>query len=437
MDESTDGTIALLDAAMRLDAAVSHMAEGLCMFDAERRLVVSNQKYADIYGLPPELVEPGTPHAELVAYRLAHGMEPFEQGADFQTRHEAHIKEMKPVSEIVQLKNGRIIRIAHQSLPIGGWVATHLDITEQKQHERQLIDQNIRFDAAINNMPQGLCMFDKDHRLIVSNRRYATMYRLQAEEIRPGMTLEESVALRLSHGNEPKFGDDSYLRGRIDLVANNRDDADIVELKDGRIIAIMHHPMEGGGWVSTHQDITEQQRSQERIQYLARHDSLTELPNRKLIEEHIAELHPRIDRGERIAVLAIDLDHFKTVNDTFGHGAGDLLLKQVAIRLQDCCRETDLVARLGGDEFAILQVAIDQPDSGAVLARRIVEAVAEPFNVMGHEILLGASIGISVAPTDGRDAETLMKCADLALDRSKAEGRNTFHFYESGMDAAQ
>src|SRR3569833_544534 len=231
MDESTDGTIALLDAAMRLDAAVSHMAEGLCMFDAERRLVVSNQQYADIYGLPPELVEPGTPHAEIVAYRLAHGMEPFEQGADFQTRHEAHIKEMKPVSEIVQLKNGRIIRIAHQSLPIGGWVATHLDITEQKQHERQLIDQNIRFDAAINNMPQGLCMFDKDHRLIVSNRRYATMYRLQPDEIRPGMTLEEIVALRLSHGNEPKNGDDSYLQRRIDLVVNNRDDADIVELK--------------------------------------------------------------------------------------------------------------------------------------------------------------------------------------------------------------
>ena len=163
--KTADETIALLDAALRLDAAVSHMAEGLCMFDGERRLVVSNQKYADIYGLPPELVEPGTPHAEIVAYRVAHGMEPFEQGADFQKRHEELIKQMKPASENVQLKNGRIIRIAHQSLPIGGWVATHLDITDQKQHERQLIEQNIRFDAAINNMPQGLCMFDQDRRL--------------------------------------------------------------------------------------------------------------------------------------------------------------------------------------------------------------------------------------------------------------------------------
>ena len=423
--------------AVRLEAAVSNMAEGLCMFDADRRLVISNQRYADIYALPPELVVPGTPHAEIVAYRLAHGMEPFEVGNDFQKRHEELIKQMKPASEIVQLKNGRIIRIAHQSLPIGGWVATHFDITEQKQREQQLIEQNIRFDAAINNMPQGLCMFDRDRRLIVSNLLYATMYRIPPEEIRPGMSLEEIVALRLAHGNEPKVGDDGYLQRRIDLVANNRDDGDVVELKDERVIAIMHHPMAGGGWVSTHQDVTEHQRNQERIRYLARHDTLTELANRTLFREHIEELQPRIERGERVAVLAIDLDHFKNVNDALGHGAGDQLLKQVAARLKRCCRETDLVARLGGDEFVVLQVAIDQPDAGAILARRIVEAVAQPFELLDHQFVIGASIGIAVAPNDGKDADTLMKCADLALYRSKAEGRNMFHFYENGMDAAQ
>jgi diguanylate cyclase (GGDEF)-like protein len=221
------------------------------------------------------------------------------------------------------------------------------------------------------------------------------------------------------------------------MVTDNRDATDVVELKDGRVIAITHHPMQGGGWVSTHQDITEQQRNQERIQYLARHDALTDLANRTLFQEHIAELQARVARGEQIAVLALDLDHFKNVNDTLGHGAGDALLQQVAARLRHCCRETDVVARLGGDEFSILQVAIDQPDAGAVLARRIVAAFSAPFDIQDHQFVIGASIGIAVAPHDGRDAETLMKCADLALYRSKAEGRNTFHFYESGMDAAQ
>jgi len=423
--------------AIRLEAAVSNMAEGLCMFDGERRLVISNRHYAEIYGLPPELVLPGTPHADIVAYRLAHGMEPFEPGNDFQKRHEVLINGMKPASEIVQLKNGRIIRIAHQSLPIGGWVATHLDITEQKLREKQLVEQNIHFDAAIDNMPQGLCMFDQDKRLIVSNRLYATMYRLAPEAIVPGMSLEEIVALRLAHGNEPKSGSDGYLQRRIDLVENNRDDGDVVELNDGRVIAIMHHPMQDGGWVSTHQDITEQRRNQERIQYLAHHDTLTGLANRTLLQEQIDELQARVGRGEQLAVLAIDLDHFQNVNDTLGHGAGDALLKQVAARLLRCCRETDVVARLGGDEFAVLQVTIDQPLAGATLARRIVAAIAEPFEIQEHQFVIGASVGIAVAPFDGKDAATLMKCADLALHRSKAEGRNTFHFYEHGMDAAQ
>src|SRR6185369_4263035 len=211
----------LLDAVLRLEAAVSNMAEGLCMFDGDRRLVISNQRYADIYGLPPELVVPGTPHAEIVAYRLAHGMEPFEPGNDFQKRHEELIREMKPASEIVQLKNGRIIRIAHQSLPIGGWVATHLDITEQKHREAQLTERFVQLDAAINNTPQGLCMFDQDRRLIVSNRLYATMYRIAPEELHPGMSLEEIVALRLARGNEPKAGADGYLQRRIELVVKN------------------------------------------------------------------------------------------------------------------------------------------------------------------------------------------------------------------------
>lgn len=422
--------------AVWLDAAVSNMAEGLCMFDSERRLVVSNAQYATMYDLPAELLVPGTPHADIVAYRLKHGMEPMTSGDDFLERHEALLSQSEPSTEIVRLRSGRFIMIRHQTLSTGGWIATHLDITDQQSREKALAEQNIFFDEAINNMHQGLCMFDADRKLIVSNRLYATMYRLPPNDIVPGMSLDEILDLRLKHGNEPIAGRENYVKRRAELVENRLDDSDIVELRDGRVIAVFHRPMKNGGWVSTHQDITEQRRNEERIQHLARHDALTDLANRTLFQERIAGLGARIDRGERVAVLAIDLDHFKYVNDTLGHAAGDELLKQVASRLVSCCRETDTVARLGGDEFAILQVSIEQPEAASVLARRIVSTIAEPFHIGTQQCSVGASIGVAVAPFDGQEADTLLQCADLALYRAKGDGRGTFHFYEAAMDAA-
>ena len=420
----------------RLDAAISNMAEGLCVFDDESRLVTCNDLYAELYDLPPRLVEPGTPHQDIAAYRIEHGMEPFEHGADFLQRHRVLLSQAKAATEVVQLRNGRIIMIRHQPLRIGGWVATHLDITDQKAHEQELENQNVRFDAAINNMRQGLCMFDGSRKLIVSNRLYAEMYHISPESIRPGMSLEEILALRLAHGNESVTGDETYVRRRLELVDNGADATDIVELLDGRIISILHHPMKDGGWVSTHHDITDERRNEDRIRHLARHDALTDLPNRTYFHERVHELQPLIARGRRAAVLSIDLDHFKEVNDTLGHAAGDNVLKEGSARMIACCRETDMVARLGGDEFAILQTPIDAPDDAAALAVRIIKAIAEPFDVLDHRFLIGASIGIAIAPVDGADADTLVKHADLALYRSKNEGRSAFHFYESGMDAA-
>ena len=421
---------------VRLNAAVSNIAEGLCMFDADARLVISNKGYAQIYGLPPELVRPGTPHRDIVEFRLAHGMEPFEGQRPGQPRLRVSPDEMSSMTEIVQLGNERIIMIRFQPLPIGGWVGTHLDITEQRLREKELAEQNIRFDAAINNMRQGLCMFDADRRLIVSNRLYATMYGLAPDEVVPGMTLDEVVALRLRAGNEPRMGKRAYIQRRAELVRNEIVDSDLVELRDGRIISILHQPMDGGGWVAIHQDVTAQRQIEDRIKYLSRHDVLTDLPNRAQFEERLQALRPRIRRGECAAVLCIDLANFKRVNDTIGHGAGDEVLKVAAARLSSCCRELDVVARLGGDEFAILQASIEGADEAAALAHRIVKTISDPFIVQEHQFLIGVAIGIAIAPIDGSDAAVLMKKGDLALHRAKNGGSNTFHFYEAGMDAA-
>ena len=202
------------------------------------------------------------------------------------------------------------------------------------------------------------------------------------------------------------------------------------------MISVIHHPLPDGGWVSTHEDITEQRRTEARIRHLARHDALTDLPNRMQFRERMEQAEDLVASGHLVAVLFIDLDHFKSVNDLYGHGVGDTVLKQVSQRLLASCRETDIVARIGGDEFAVLQTSLGSPQDAAALAERIVKTMSVPLRVHGQEIILGASVGIAVAPDDGRDAETLMKNADLAAYRAKADGRGAYHFFEPGMDAA-
>ena len=210
--------------------------------------------------------------------------------------------------------------------------------------------------------------------------------------------------------------------------------AKLVELPDGRTIAVLNHPMADGGWVATHDDITERRRAEQQIAHMARHDALTGLPNRVLFRERLAEALAGVSRGGKLAVLYLDLDRFKGVNDTLGHPIGDELLKAVAGRLRHCVRETDTVARLGGDEFAIIQTGIEQPLDAATLARRIGEAVRAPYELDGHAVVVDASIGIAIAPSDGDEPDELLKNADMALYRAKADGRGTYRFFEPAMD---
>ena len=172
------------------------------------------------------------------------------------------------------------------------------------------------------------------------------------------------------------------------------------------------------------------------IQHMATHDVLTGLPNRTMLRERMQQALSRVSRGERIAVLWLDLDHFKQVNDTLGHPVGDALLKAVTERLKADLRESDMIARVGGDEFVIVQGMLQSPNQAAAFAERIIETIAQPFDVDGHTIVVGATLGIAVAPTDGEDSEKLLRNADIALYRAKSEGRGTCRFFEAGMDAA-
>jgi diguanylate cyclase (GGDEF)-like protein len=294
--------------------------------------------------------------------------------------------------------------------------------------------QNIRFDAALNNMSQGLVMFDSNERIVVCNDRYIEMYDLPGEIVKPGCPLIE--VLRLRHASGAVDRDPEELRAQVLAgIAQNSGAAFAFDMTDGRTVSIATCAMADGGWVATHEDITERRRAEAEIAYMARHDALTHLPNRRQFNEQLQQIVAQSKAGDDVAVLCLDIDRFKSVNDTLGHPVGDVLLSTVATRLRRCVREADVVARLGGDEFAIVQVGVAQPTEATALSARIIDAISAPYDLDGHQVVVGMSVGIAIAPTDGTDAHQLLKNADMALYRAKADGRGVYRFFEPEMDA--
>jgi diguanylate cyclase (GGDEF)-like protein len=433
--------------ASLLAAAINHLSLGLIIFDAKREVVFCNERYREIYGLSSEQVKPGTPTSELIRHRLKLGLKVHSKPEDYvRQRVEGAVVADTTVHEFT---DGRLIAYTVHPLPDGGGMATHEDITGRedisvrlkaqlelgRQQEADLKIRNFQFDTAINNMSQGLCFFDANHRLIVCNDRYVEMYDLPRDRVGPGTPLTEIVDLRFEAGSFPEMSRDEYLHWRTNVAISNEPTDSVVELKNGRTFKIRHRPMPDGGWVATHEDITEQRASELKIEYMAHHDALTDLANRVLLNERLEQaLGRRIHLKEMVAVHHLDLDQFKAVNDTFGHPAGDKLLKIVAGRLRALVRETDTIARMGGDEFVIVQAPITDPTEATSLAQGIIASISEPFDLDGHQAAIGASVGIAVGPSDGLRPDKLLRNADLALYRAKGDGRSTFRFFEPAMD---
>jgi diguanylate cyclase (GGDEF)-like protein len=299
--------------------------------------------------------------------------------------------------------------------------------------EAQLKQLNRRIDVALNNMTHGLCMFDVEEKLIVCNQTYVQMYGLPPDLSRPGTKLYAIEHFRVHAGNGAIANAEQMAAA---AVAQNSGEpsAFTQELMDGRVVAVSQRPMPDGGWVAVHEDITERRRAEAKIAHLARHDMLTNLPNRVLFREHLAKAFSQLRPGGGFAVHCLDLDHFKTVNDTLGHPVGDELLKAVAARLTKVVAETDFVARIGGDEFAVVQTAVARAEQCSQLAAQIVETVSRPYDIDGRHIVIGTSVGIAIAPGDGDNADQLLKNADMALYLSKGDGRGTHRFFEGEMD---
>lgn len=299
--------------------------------------------------------------------------------------------------------------------------------------QRELRDFASKFEDALRNLPQGLSMFDGRDRLIAFNRQWLELYGLVPEEIRIGMDFREVFAKQTA-----VLDVEAYLTDLKNRLVQSEHISNTVQFPDGRVVYISYGRREGGGWVATHEDITERKASEVRIERLAHYDGLTGLANRNLFKEHIDEALARFPGPEAaFAVLLLDLDKFKSVNDALGHQCGDALLKQVASRIKAQIRDVDTAARIGGDEFAVI-VAPDQAsmqDVGATLAARLVRSISEPYHIDGHPVVIGCSIGLALVPEHGMRVDEILRNADLALYKSKNAGRNCFHIYSAELKA--
>ena len=304
---------------------------------------------------------------------------------------------------------------------------------QHRLSQQQLTLEKQRLDTAVNNIPQGLILYDTSARITVCNRRYIDMFGLSPEVAKPGCSMQDLIAHRKATGSFD--GDvEQFCADIIRNVALGKITHQITEAPGGRAIQIINQPLDVGGWVAVIEDVTERTRSEQQIAHLAHYDPLTDLPNRVLFCEQLETALKTVRPDEQLAVMYIDIDEFKSVNDALGHSIGDELLKTVARRLRGCLKDADVAARLGGDEFAVIQTSVKSPSDATRLVEKIHRSIRQTCECEGHLITTDASIGIALAEA-GANLHQLLKNADLAMYAAKSAGRRTYRFFEPDMDA--
>jgi diguanylate cyclase (GGDEF)-like protein/PAS domain S-box-containing protein len=309
------------------------------------------------------------------------------------------------------------------------------DVSERQRAKADLEESLSLLKATLESTADGILVVDRDGRIVAHNGKFAEMWNIPPEVL---ATRDDSKAL--AHAINMLERPDAFVAKVRELYAQpDASSQDILKLRDGRIFERYSQPQRIGGAsvgrVWSFRDVTQQHRAEETIRHRAYHDDLTGLPNRMLFRDRFAQALGHARRHKQtLAMLFMDLDRFKTINDTLGHAVGDKLLQHVAHRLITLTRAGDTLARLGGDEFMLLVSSIRQIEDASTVADHILNALKQPFRVDGHELHLTASVGISVFPFDGDDADTLVKHADIALYRAKERGRNNYEVYTPAMN---
>lgn len=418
---------------IKLDGALSNMNQGLCMFDAQNRLAVWNERYREMYNIDPDRIWAGCTIADLLAARIAAGTFPLDP-AKYDAELRAALKQGKVYVINVELADGRCIDVVNQPVEHGGWVATHEDVTERRRAERELRQTRAFLDTIISNVPTPIVVKSlPDFRYLLVNKAAEKFFGRNADDF-IGKTVHEvfepDAAARV-HEQDIKIlqtGQETFT-----------DEHSIVTPQGARVITSIRLPVMGLDgkpqyMIGVLHDLTDRKRDEARISYMAHHDTLTDLPNRAAFNQCLSAVSDLAKAsGESFGLLVIDVDRFKTINDTFGTHAGDALLRQMASRLQEVC-EGAFIARIGGDELAVISPTGPQPRTAEELARRLSAAAAEDFDVDGHPVNAGVTIGVAIFPTDGGDHATVQANAEAALFRAKSEARGSIRFFEPQMD---
>ncbi len=431
----------LEDRVRRCETVLEGLPVGISVFDPDLRLILVNGRLRDLFGLPEELLRLGTPLERMIRTSAAAGNYPGLGPDEAWAFVSERIAQRVRLQRERHLPNGVLLKTTITPLPDGGTMVIHEDATDRARADRRLAEQNRWLDHALTHMSHGLVLFDADHRITVVNRQFLDLYGLSPETVHPGISAEELIHRRTEAGNFPGLRpEEAWEQVRERLATRTRYRLDQT-LLDGRVIAVTYAPTPEGGFVTVHEDVTAAKRAEAQIVHMARHDALTGLPNRALLHEGLAEALAAgggVAEGRGLAVLCLDLDRFKTVNDTLGHAVGDKLLRLVTARLAAEVRDEAgdgpaILARLGGDEFALVLRPASRFRAGR-LAGRLIAAVERDYDIDGARVSVGLSIGIALAPADGQDPEGLLRAADMALYRAKGEGRGTHRFFEPAMD---
>ena len=418
----------------QLDAALNNMIQGLCMFDAQNRLLVWNERYRAMYNIDPRLIWRGCTIRDLLDARIAAGTFPLDPGR-YDGELRAHLKDGRNFTLNIELADGRIVDVINQPIEGGGWVAMHEDITERKKAERELENTRSFLDTIIENVPSPIIVKGaQDLRYMLINRaaeQYLgvdrnTMLGKRASEVMPKVTADQI-----------EEQDKKLLEAGTIIV---REEHTILTPGNGtRIVTATRLPVKGADGkpqylISVIRDLTERRRHEQQIAHMAHHDSLTDLPNRTAFNECIAAtLDIAKASGESFALLSVDIDRFKTFNDVFGHSVGDRLLREIAGRLESACQGA-FVARVGGDEFQVITPTGPQPETAEALAENLSAALDTDIDIDGYPLRVGLTVGVAVFPQDGADAVNLIANADAALFRAKTEARGTIRFFQMTMD---
>jgi len=311
-----------------------------------------------------------------------------------------------------------------------GFAKITRDITGEREADEQLAAVHRNLKIALTYMSQGLALYDGGGALILANRRLSEMFGVPCEQVRIGMSIGEVMgAIGFSRRRAQR------LEVRIHAISpDGQMDQTFEEIGDVHVVSIATRPMPDGGWVMTFEDVTERRRAEMQLAFMAHHDALTSLPNRTFFHERLQQAATQAKRGVPFVLMSLDMNGFKSVNDTLGHAAGDELLQAVAQRLRASLRESDTVARLGGDEFAVIQTGPKSDADAVVLAKRLIHALAQPYLLGGHQVISGCSVGMAMAPRDGSEVDDLLKKADMALYRAKKDETLSYSFFEPELD---